>query len=148
MTILFLLILSTTLNCNSYTIGFRGQNGSFDYKSFQEYALKNTECTKVFDFDQVNQAADFINRLDVPYELYGFSAGATAIKPLLKRVKSMPRYIITIGSWHSIDVDFTEYEINFDNFFDGSGKGNKSPGIHVENIPHGKMQEYVTNFFR
>ena len=56
-------------------------------------------------------------------------------------------FVLTIGAWYTTDVDFGDYEINFDNFFDESGRQQKSPGIHVYNISHGQMQEYVNDFY-
>lgn len=147
--LLLLVLFSTSAEaCKSYTVGFRGLGGQFDQQAFEQYARRNTDCVKVFDHTEIDRAAKFINKIKRPYELYGFSAGASSIKPVLKKVKRQPRYIITVGALYSTDVDFTRTEINFDNFFDASGKGSRSPGIHVKNVPHNKIQQYVADFFK
>ena len=97
--------------------------------------------------NEIDSAANFINQKNKSYQLYGFSAGASAIVQVLKKVKRMPNFVLTIGAWYTTDVDFGDYEINFDNFFDDSGRQQQSPGIHVYNISHGKMQEYVNDFY-
>ena len=139
---------STALACNSYMIGFKGLGGVFDTKAFNTYAARNVDCSILFEHQQYAEAAELMSRINKPYELYGFSAGAASIIPFLKKVKRQPRYIITVGAISSTNVDFSTYEINFDNFFDDSGKHNKSPGIYVRNMPHSKIQQYVTDFFK
>jgi hypothetical protein len=101
----------------------------------------------VYNSEEIDSAANFINQKNKSYQLYGFSAGASAIVQVLKKVKRMPNFVLTIGAWYTTDVDFGNYEINFDNFFDESGRQQQSPGIHVYNISHGKMQEYVNDFY-
>jgi hypothetical protein len=139
---------SSAAACNSYMIGFKGLGGVFDTKAFNEYAGRNVDCSILFEHQQIAEAAELMSRINKPYEIYGFSAGAASIMPFLKKVKRQPRYIITVGAVSSTNVDFSLYEINFDNFFDDSGKHNKSPGIYVRNIPHNKIQQYVTDFFK
>lgn len=147
----YLLILLCVLSinsqaCTSYMIGFRGDQGQFDQLAFREFADRYTDCNKVFNHTDITMAIQFINLIQVSYELYGYSAGASSIKHVLTRVNRFPRYIITIGALSSTDVDFTNTEINFDNFFDPSGRGTRSPGIHV-NVSHSQIQRYVTDFF-
>jgi hypothetical protein len=145
---LFLLIVNVArAECDSYVIGFRGAGGAFDQAAFDRYAERNAACSLVYNSDEIDSAANFINQTTVSYQLYGFSAGASAIVQVLKKVKRMPNFVLTIGAWYTTDVDFGDYEINFDNFFDESGRQQKSPGIHVYNISHGKMQEYVNDFY-
>jgi hypothetical protein len=147
--LLVLLLLSTSAEaCKSYTIGFRGRGGQFDQRAFEQYARRQTDCVKVFNHTEIDAAAKFINKINRPYELYGFSAGASSIKPVLKKAKRQPRYIITVGALYVTDVDFTRTEINFDNFFDDSGKGTRSPGIHVKGVSHSTIQQYVADFFK
>ena len=137
----------SSAECSSYVIGFRGAGGAFDQAAFDRYAERNAACSLVYNSEEIDNAANFINQTTGSYQLYGFSAGASAIVPVLKKVKRMPGFVLTIGAWYTTDVDFGDYEINFDNFFDESGKLQKSPGIHVYNISHGKMQEYVNDFY-
>ena len=147
---LFLLLLTTGVahaDCGSYVIGFRGAGGAFDQAAFDRYAERNADCSVVYNSDEITDAVWFINQTREPYQLYGYSAGASAIKPILRKVRRMPNFILTIGAWYTTDVDFGDYEINFDNFFDESGRRQQSPGIHVYNVSHGKMQEYVNDFY-
>ncbi len=58
-----------------------------------------------------------------------------------------PKYIITIGAYKTTDVDFTKYNIKFDNYFDYSGIGQKSPGVHIKNVSHLNMQKHVNKIF-
>ena len=147
---LFLLLLATSVaqaECNSYVIGFRGQGGAFDQAAFDQYAEKQADCSVVYNFEEISSAVDFINQTSGSYQLYGFSAGASSVGQVLKKVRRMPNFVLTIGAWYTTDVDFSDYEINFDNFFDDSGRRQQSPGIHVYNVSHGKMQEYVNDFY-
>ena len=133
--------------CSSYVIGFRGDGGAFDQAAFERYAERNAACSLVYNSTEIDSAVNFINHTKGSYQLYGFSAGASAIVQVLKKVRRMPNFVLTIGAWYTTDVDFGDYEINFDNFFDESGRLQKSPGIHVYNVSHGKMQEYVNDFY-
>jgi hypothetical protein len=147
---LFLFLLVTSVaraECNSYVIGFRGAGGAFDQAAFDRYSERNAACSLVYNSEEIVAAVNFINQTKGSYQLYGFSAGASAIVQVLKKVKRMPNFVLTIGAWYTTDVDFGDYEINFDNFFDESGRLQKSPGIHVYNISHGQMQEYVNDFY-
>jgi hypothetical protein len=147
---LFLLLLTTGVahaDCGSYVIGFRGASGAFDQAAFDRYAERNADCSVVYNSDEITDAVEFINQTREPYQLYGYSAGASAIKPILRKVRRMPGFILTVGAWYLTDVNFDRYDIDFDNFFDESGRQQKSPGMHVPNVPHDRMQEYVTQFY-
>ena len=144
--LVLLFVSSVASACDSYMIGFRGQGGVFNQKAFLQYALKRSDCVKVFNFTDINQAIVFINKLDVPYSLYGFSAGASSIRRVLAKVNKKPKYIITVGALYSTNVDFTATGIPFDNFFDDSGRGNKGPGTHIR-ISHGQIQQYVADLY-
>jgi len=148
--LIFLLLLFTNpaVACKSYIIGFRGLDSAFDHSAFYDYAKKRTDCTVVFNHNEYKRAIRFVNQLRVPYELYGYSAGAATAMTVVKRAKRMPGYVITMGAYYSTDVDFYKYEIDYDNFFDASGIGQKSPGIHVKNVAHDRIQRYVTEFFK
>lgn len=146
--LLVLLPLTTAVaHCDSYIIGFRGQNGAFDSAAFNRYVSKRKSCSRVFNHEDIKTAMKFINSHKTPYSLYGFSAGASSVSYIVKHIKRKPSYIITIGAWHTTDVNFNRYDIDYDNFFDASGRNNKSPGIHVKDVPHFKMQQYVNKFF-
>lgn len=143
----FLIILffipNITHSCNTYVVGFRGLNQAFDNNSFIEYSNNINACTKVFDWNEISESLQFIEHLQVPYQLYGFSRGAATISALMMRVTSKPKYIITIGAWHTIDVDFTKYNVKFNNYFDKSGERQKSPGIKILHVSHENIQRYV-----
>lgn len=144
-----LLVYSGIINaaCTSYVIGFRGAGGAFDQPQFDRYAERNAACSVVYNSEEVDAAVQFIGGTTGPYQLYGFSAGASSIVQVLRRVKRMPEFVLTIGAWYTVNVDFTYYDIHFDNFFDASGRQQRSPGIHVYNVSHGRMQEYVNDFY-
>jgi hypothetical protein len=58
----------------------------------------------------------------------------------------MPSYVITIGAYKTTNVDFTRYQVNFDNYFDRSGLGSAGPGRYLPNVAHMKMQRRVNDF--
>jgi hypothetical protein len=133
--------------CDSYVIGFKGAGGQFDRIAFDRYAESYNLCGKVFRHEQIHGALDFIKRIDRPYMLYGFSAGAAAVAYVARVAKRKPQYILTIGALSSTRLDFHHDDINYDNFFDASGRRNPAPGIHVAGVSHNLMQQYVTDFF-
>jgi hypothetical protein len=148
--LLFLLLLfsNPAIACKSYIIGFRGLNSAFDHLAFYEYARTRADCMVVFNHTDYKKVVRFVDKHRAPYELYGYSAGAATAMTVVKQANRKPGYVLTIGAYYNTDVDFGKYEINFDNFFDASGVGQKSPGIHVKNVSHDRMQRYVTEFFR
>ena len=133
--------------CSSYVIGFKGAGDQFDRIAFGRYAESRNMCTRVYAHEQIQAALDFIKRLDRPYMLYGFSAGAASVAHVARVVKRKPQYILTIGALSSTRLDFHLDDINYDNFFDASGRRNPAPGIHVTGVSHDLMQRYVTDFF-
>ena len=147
LTLLLLYSATTYAACASYVIGFRGMGGAFDQTAFDRYAERNAACSLVYNSEEVDAAVQFIGGTTGSYQLYGFSAGASSIVQVLRLVKRMPQFVLTIGAWYTVDVDFTRYGIDFDNFFDASGRQQQSPGIHVYNVSHGRMQEYVNDFY-
>ena len=141
----FLLLLSlpiSSLACEGYVVGFAGQNGVFDKKSFDEYANRYKYCAKSYFWQDKDKAILFIKDLTIPYQLYGFSKGAETVSKVLKEVNKKPNFILTVGAHKTVNVDFTKYGIPFQNFFDDSGKGQKSPGVFL-NKPHIQMQAAV-----
>ncbi len=144
--ILFLLIivpLTSYANCDLYIIGFGGLNNHFDHQSFKFYAEKKNACYKSFKWSEQVIALNYINQLNTDFELYGFSKGAETVSKLIKQYKIKPSYILTIGAYKTTDVDFTKYNIKFQNYFDHSGIGQKSPGIFIKNIHHLNMQKHI-----
>lgn len=145
LTLLLLLPITGYAACSSYLIGFKGTNAAFDTDAFNSYSSKIESCSRVYEWQQVDDARMFIDKLDVPYTLYGFSKGAESIINLVPKVKHLPKYIITIGAWHTVNVNFTKYNVKFDNYFDYSGGKQKSPGVHVTGVKHMEMQRYVND---
>jgi hypothetical protein len=139
--------LSVYADCGLYIIGFSGLNDAFDHRAFKEYSEKKNACYKTFRWQEKEQSISYIKKLNHNFELYGFSKGAETVSDLVKKDKLKPIYILTVGAYKTTDVDFTKQDIKFQNYFDYSGIGQKSPGIFVKNIPHLKMQQYINHFF-
>ncbi len=138
-----LLMLPFVANaCVGYVVAFKGLNDSFDDTAFKTYVIRNGYCGKTFSWNNHKDAIKFINSVNVPYKMYAFSKGAETISIVLKQVENKPEYIITIGAYKTTNVDFTKYNITFDNFFDNSGIGQTSPGIYL-NVPHNLIQKEV-----
>jgi hypothetical protein len=147
--ILLLLMLYSIsgIACDRYVVGFRGINDIFDNDAFVEYADKKKSCYKAFSHLEVDQAVKFISKIDMPYQIYGYSAGARSVGRALAFLKKdkimMPYYIITIGAYRTADVNFTRYNIEYHNYFDESGLGQRSPGITIIGIGHDKIQKFI-----
>ncbi len=139
---------TTTAECSRYIIGFRGLGGAFDLKAFEEYAVQRKGCTQVYNFTEFQSATEFVKSINKPYELYGYSAGAVSVGQVLKQKVRRPEHAITIGALSTVDVDFSLYNIKFDNWFDASGRGSRSPGEHFPNVSHDRMQSYINQFYR
>ena len=146
MALALLLFSAITQACTGWVIGFRGLNDAFDQVAFKNYAQRLGYCAQAFGWHQQTQALKKISKLTTPYHLYGYSKGAESVKLLLGKLWSsespMPRYIITIGAWRSVDLDFYEYAIPFSNYFDNSGGGQRSPGVFLS-VDHHRIQEEV-----
>ena len=129
-------------------IGFRGKNGAFDEQAFIQYAEKRNASGLILHADQINYAINQIKNSD-SYELYGYSLGAVSVARVLKEVErkglTKPRYTVTVGAYYSTDVDFRKYNIKFDNYFDASGAGQRSPGKHIGGVSHSAIMRYVTD---
>lgn len=142
-----LTISSTSYACTGYVIAFKGQHDIFDHKAFYGFYTNIGYCGIAYSWQDSKQAVNFINQIQVPYQLYGYSMGASTISKLLKSDQlnyKLPEYIITIGAYKTTDVDFTKYNIKYDNYFDQSGQTQKSPGVFL-NVPHNKIQTEVNN---
>jgi hypothetical protein len=128
--------------CTGYIIGFKGLEDAFDTAAFRQYADRLGYCNKVYSWHEDKKAVQYVDQLKVPYQLYGFSKGAQTVSTILGRVKHRPEFVITIGAYKTTNVDFTNYKVNFVNYFDESGKGQKGPGIFL-NVLHFEMQKEV-----
>ena len=126
-------------------IGFRGKNGAFDRKAFADFAAKRKLVGVILRADQLNIALKYIDK-NIHYELYGYSLGARSVFQIIKRVKHMPNHVWTVGAYHTTNVDFRRYNVKFNNYFDVSGRGNRSPGKHI-GISHDKIMRYVSDNF-
>ena len=135
---------SSVFSCEMDVIAFKGINGEFNEQEFYRYINFRSACGIVFDWRDTRKAVSYISSTDRPYQLYGFSKGAESVGNVMKKVKRYPVYILTIGAWKTVDVDFRKYGVRFHNYFDASGIGQKSPGIFL-NVPHSDMQERVNN---
>ena len=146
--IVFSLLLSVPLfanACKGYVIGFKGLNDSFNSVSFQKYATRLGYCIKSFSWYQDKEAVQYIQTLKKPYRLYGFSRGAQTVSDVLKQMKTKPEYVLTIGAYKTTNVNFDEHDIRYDNFFDHSGVGQKSPGVFF-NVSHADIEDIVSDF--
>jgi hypothetical protein len=133
--------------CTGYVIGFRGLNEAFDHRAFEEYALNTGYCSRSYSASQRASAERFIKTLEVPYHLYGYSLGAATVGAVIRggRVQ-MPQYILTVGAYKTTDVNFDRYGVLYNNYFDASGRGQRSRGIFLE-VSHSKIQSEVNKFF-
>jgi hypothetical protein len=121
-----------------------GLNDVFDHKAFAVYSANINYCFKAYKWQDKNKAKQHIDTLNVPYQLYGFSQGASTVGSLVRQgnLKNYPEYIITIGAYKTTNVDFSSTGIPFNNYFDYSGIGQTSPGTFIL-VPHYKIQQAV-----
>ena len=141
--LILLCIPLLSYSCNGYVLGFKGLNDSFDEKAFNFYVNKLNYCKKLYSWHNREGAIKFIKTLDVEYQLYGFSKGATTISYILQQPKiKKPEYVITVGAYKTTDVNFDRYKVKYNNYFDNSGKGQNSPGIFL-NVSHSEIQKEV-----
>lgn len=139
--VLILLFANVTYACDSYVVGFKGLGSQFDHEAFEHYV--GSRCSRLYSAADTPKAVEFIHTLNQPYELYGFSLGAQSVRTVLATAKTKPSFVLTIGAYHTADVDFDKYGVEYKNYFDASGRLQRSPGIHVPNVQHMKMQKYV-----
>jgi len=128
-------------------IGFKGKYGQFDHKAFNEFAQKRNlkpivanETSRLYLINLIQNNPNC--------ELYGYSRGAAIVSYVVKMTyenkMNMPKAITTVGAYKTTDVDFTRYNVKFNNYFDDSGRGQRSPGIFLK-VPHDKIMRYVTD---
>jgi hypothetical protein len=144
-TLFFILLLVTqnSFACDKFVIGFKGLDDRFDNVAFGQYAKKVNACAMPYGWKQWRSAVTLINDTHQLYELYGYSKGAESIKHVLARVNREPRLIITVGAYHTAEVNYEVYGITTKNYFDSSGRLNRSPGVHVKDVEHSEIQSYV-----
>jgi len=144
-TILTIWPLQTYAN-DCVIIGFRGLTGQFDQTAFEDYAKLRGLYPITLYHEDLDIAMSIVED-EKCYYLYGFSKGAESVMKVVKaaynKLYPSPIEVMTIGAYKTANVDFRPYNIQFKNYFDESGKGQRSPGIHVAGIPHNKMQQYV-----
>lgn len=131
-----------------FVIGFTGLNESFDHEAFFTFASKKQLIPIALSWKQEDIALSIIAGSKGYYELYGFSKGASTVYSVVnKKSGRKPGCITTIGAYYSTNVDFSKFKIPFVNYFDTSGVGQKSPGIHIHNTEHLKMQAHVNTIY-
>jgi hypothetical protein len=143
LTLLLILTVKISWSCEINIIAFKGLNDRFDNSAFQFYSNKHQGCSYLYKWQDTDKALTLINNSSTPYQLYGYSKGAESVGLILKKVNHLPVYVITIGAWKTVDLDFTKYNIKFQNYFDASGLGQQSPGVYLLDIPHYQMQQAV-----
>lgn len=131
-------------------IGFKGKGDAFDHKAFAEYVERRRATALVLSANQIDRAIEKIKSTD-NYELYGYSLGADSVGRVLREVQKQnlkkPRYTVTVGAYHTTDVDFRKYNIKFDNYFDSSGTAQKSPGKHYNKMRHNEIMRHVASLY-
>lgn len=145
--LLLLFVSQNCFGCDKYVIGFKGINDLFDSRAFNQYAKKINACAMTYSWNQSHIAVKFINSNNKPYQLYGYSKGAESIKHVLKNAKHKPYSIITIGAYHTAQVNYSMYGIETRNYFDSSGRRNIAPGVHIKNVSHQAIQAYVNKHY-
>lgn len=146
--LLFLLLLwpSTAFACDGYVIGFKGIRDIFDEKAFQEYATRRGYCGKSFSWPKTQAAIKFVQASGKPYELYGYSQGASSVRRVLESGSlPKPRYVITIGAWRTADINFDRFGVSYINYYDRSGfnSNRKKPKNVFLNVSHYVIQKRV-----
>jgi hypothetical protein len=144
--IAFLLLISPAY-ADNIMIGFVGRGGQFDHKAFKDYAnKKNLKPVVMYNDSRLNVINMIVSNPN--YELYGYSKGAATVSYLMSIIEQnkmpKPKFVTTVGAFRSTDVDFRKYNIKFVNYFDDSGKGQKSPGQYVK-ANHSNIMRYVAD---
>ena len=147
---LLFIIAGATAEPQGIIIGFRGSQEEFDQSAFEDFAKKRNLTPIATSPYYIGRAIDIIDRHRGNYELYGYSLGAQSTRQVVIHLhqsrKRLPSRITTVGAHKNTNVDFSTYGIVFDNYFDGSGQGNRAPGQHLS-VPHNRIMRYVTDNF-
>lgn len=126
-------------------IGYRGKGGAFDVNAFKEYANKRNLQPFILNSFDTNNTITLINK-HRNYQFYGYSMGAASVSYMMKVIRRKrlpdPKRIITVGAYRTVDVNYTKYKVPFINYFDRSGRGQRSPGIYI-NVDHNKIMSYI-----
>lgn len=138
---------AVALACSGWVIGFRGNHGQFDHKAFEQYAHWRGYCHQWFEWNHIDAALTFINQINTPYQLYGFSRGAGSVRQILLKTQRKPEFVITTGAFRTTNVNFDFFGVPYHNYFDRSGRGQTSPGIFVP-IEHGKIQQFAIDHMK
>ena len=144
--LLLLMLPSSAFACEGYVIGFKGIRNIFDEKSFQEYSKLRGYCGKSFSWPDTAAAIKFVQSSGKPYELYGYSQGASSVRRVLEsRILPNPRHVITIGAWHSANINFDRFNVSYINYYDKSGinPSRKKPKNIFLNVSHYVIQKRV-----
>ena len=144
--LLMLLTPSTAFACSGYVIGFKGIHNIFDEQAFQVYAMNRGYCGKSFSWPDTKTAIKFVQSKGLPYELYGYSQGASSVRRVLEtRALPSPRYVITIGAWHTANINFDRFDVPYINYYDKSGinPSRKKPKNIFLNVSHYVIQKRV-----
>lgn len=144
---ILILFPTVALACSGWVIGFRGHNEVFDYEAFADYASHQGLCSRSFGWQDSVEAERFIQRIPTPYQLYGFSRGAETVATMLRQGRVRPDSVITVGAYRTVDVNFDRYGIPYRNYFDRSGRGQRSPGVFLD-VDHGRVQRVVTEILK
>ena len=146
---LLALFPSEAYACNGYVIGFKGIHDRFDEQAFQYYAKQRGFCGKSFSWPNTQQAIKFVKDSGKEYELYGYSQGASSVRKVLEagRLRS-PRFVITIGAWHTANINFDRFNVEYKNFYDKSGinPNRKEPKNKFMNVSHQLIQRRVNEY--
>lgn len=146
--IFLFLFISSSAMAKDFIIGFKGMNEQFDTEAFIEFAHKKNLKPYVFGANQVSSAVKLIKIKKQNYQLYGYSLGAVSVRETLTTLKKenvrMPTFVMTVGAHKTTNVNFKDFDVDFLNFFDDSGKGSTSPGLYIS-IPHSQIMRYVTD---
>lgn len=140
------LLYSPVTFAKDYLIAFAGVNTSIDKVVINKISKTRHLELKILGWLNYQDGLDIIKTSN-KYELYGYGIGAETVGLVMKMVESQnlkrPAAIVTIGAKDYVDVDFSKYNIPFQNYFGLTGKGNVCPGIHLPDMPVYKIQRYV-----
>lgn len=137
----------TAVACSGWLIGFRGLDNRFDYEAFADLADQQGLCFKSFGWQDQIKAQRMIDKLTIPYHLYGFGRGAQTVATMLRSGQVRPESVITVGAYRTVDVNFDRYGIPYRNYFDRSGQGQSSPGLYLD-VDHNRIQRVVTEILK
>ena len=91
-----------------HMIAFRGLNNIFEDATMKKWCDKNGYKLKVFNYYDLNDAADYVTELDSDHiEILGYSRGAVSAYSLAKITpKVQYKRMLTVGSYHTVTSSF------------------------------------------